>query len=180
MGGPIRHKDSEDWYPDRPAAMIAKFLGDSHLPYCSRATLRALLPAGKIYNRNNLEANLRKKAKNGGSATKNRTTIDFQDALRDLEERHLIERGSAFVKVLNHQGLREYAARRHSLNESWKDYIAQAITRVREQVAVERQPKILEMREAELRALQRLMVDARGANWSGRGSVRFVPHGKAL
>jgi hypothetical protein len=101
-------------------------------------------------------------------------SFQFQDALRDLEERGFIERGEIFVRVLDHQGLREYASRRRSLNERWEAHIAQAIAQVHAEIAAESQTKVAEIREAELRMLQRLMIDARGANWSGRGSVRIV------
>jgi hypothetical protein len=141
--------------------------------------LRALLPAGKIYGRGNLEKKLRR-AETGKGKTKNRATIQFQAALLDLEERRLIERGDMFVRVLDHQGLRDYAARRRSLDERWQEWITQAVRRVRSEIEVEQAPKIAELRRAELLALQRLMTDARGENWSGRGSVRFVPHGRAM
>lgn len=161
------------------ATVIARFLADSQLPYCHRATLRALLPHGTTRPKKSSAA---RTAKEGGRRwhSSNNMSKALQDSLELLEYRGLIERGNEFIKVLSHAGLRDFVESSYPLDESWEKFVSDAAKTVSAQLRDERQPRLAEFRERELRALQRLMVDARGNNWSGRGSVRLVPRGRAL
>jgi hypothetical protein len=160
--------------------IIADFLARSQLEYCHRGTLRALLPVGTI--RSSTSHNRRKNYMSGrtNQSGKNRTSIRFQDALRMLEQEGMIQRGTEFVQVLNPGGLSEIVRRSRPISQDRLAYVDRAISRVRAEIEAEQRPRVVELRRQELLALQRMMTDVRGEQWSGRGAVRFVSRGKTL
>lgn len=146
-----------------------------------RATIRAMLPKGVragVGNRGRLTASLK-----GEKRSRNKTSEQYQDALRTFEARGWITRGREFLQVLDRQALFDNAV--HNLTHVPQHFIdiENACRQVRGEIraATERSPQWLEQRRQELLRLQELMrAPIYGQNRSGRRSVRFVPRGRSL
>ena len=158
--------------PRRVAYALAVFPIDT----VQRTTIRAMLPPG--ITRQIPQAVVRRATGRHGS--KNRVSIDFGRALQLFADRGWIDRGEVLLRIRNRDALRAHAL--NGLPGVPDRFIAleQAVTQLRAQAACATQRKdpraLVAIRLQELRAIEQLMRSGvGGANWSGRGSVRF-PH----
>jgi len=163
--------------PRRVAYALAVFPMDT----VQRTTIRAMLPPG--ITRRVPQAVVRRAANRHGS--KNRTSIDFGQALQFFAGRGWIDRGEVLLRIRDRDALRAHAL--NGLPGVPDRFIAleQAVTQLRDQAASATQRKdpdaLVAIRLQELRAIEQLMRSGvSGSNWSGRGSVRFPHKGRVL
>ena len=155
--------------------------------FVRRATIRAMLPPGQMVRRG-LSGHLNRMDKFGHGSNLNKQTEKFQRALYVFNRNGWIDRGTEFVKVKDRDALWECAVENIPIERRMPAQflsLEQAVDVARTelwQVEQEAVPSVelVEARRQELIVLQTLMTDIKGNNWSGKGSVRFVPKGKVL
>ncbi len=171
-----------------------------------RATLRALLPAGRVQpgklhddrtggrnvirRMNGLDGASRHLIELGARAdesmrvqadSSNAMSEIFKKALKRFEVNEWITRGSVYVLVRDKRSLLDWATSARQPESFTLDLIA-ATQRIKDDLEdLDLTAKALEQRRKELLAIQRLMEQGYGSrNWSGRGSVRFLPRSRTL
>ena len=146
-----------------------------------RATIRAMLPAGQTGSYRT-SAQMRRKSLTGNRGSVNRTSVKFQDALRDFARLNWIDRGQQFLRIRERGALLDFAMA--DLDQVPHQFICldDAIAEVKRVIQQDIEPPpSVEQRRQELLALQRLMAaHVGGVHWSGRGSVCFVNKGQAF
>lgn len=134
-----------------------------------RSTIRALLPRGKTVNHPTAEE------KKAGKVSRNTTSAAFMDGLKNLERKGWIRRGPDYIIITARLPLLRYA--RSTLRAS--PYLMAAVHKAAGVIAASLPPGVTvaeqSQREAELRALQRLMEAAPATGpHSGRGHTDLV------
>lgn len=198
-------------YDDAPwwgvSQTVALALAALDLDVVHRATLRALLPAGRtrkprrasskpgaasLRRVNGLDAGSKYLIERGMATgfapieqirnkSKNQMSEKFQRALKGFEDRGWLVRGEEYVLVRNRRALLDWATA--AACPDWLVFpLGDAIDQINEDLKLARAmtPKALEQRRQELLAIKRLMEEGFGDNWSGRGSVRLVPKSRPL
>lgn len=153
---------------------VAMGLVALRLDIVSRATLRALLPRGLSYPTRQMQVKRTRTHVGYGPRIANDVTLRFQKALWRMEAAGWIERGETHVFVIDRRELLNFATS-VPMPEGFRVDFSHAYETLVAEPAGRLSPSGRHQREAELRALKRLMEEGLGANWSGRGSVRFVP-----
>ncbi len=148
-----------------------------------RQTIRMMLPPGGIrYKRS--EANWLKIGLGDLNAKKslNKASANFGAALKKFSDEGWIDRGREFLRIRERGDLLDYAVR--DLAEMPDHFIEldRAIALLEQETTGSAPaPQSAEQRRRELLAIQQLMkAQVQGVHWSGRGSIRFVPKGRAL
>jgi len=163
-------------------AMAAYAIGMLDMPVLHRRTVRALLPETGIIRPKNAGASVSRIAKGHGTG-RNRTSEKLGKALWGWENAGFLQRGEEFLRILDSRalldiGLRCYADAGITPNLEFDA----ACREVREGLRAPINAAYAEQRRLELLRIQRLMEEAptQGANWSGRDSVRHLPHGSTI
>lgn len=146
-----------------------------------RKTIRAMLPRGRRKHPRET-SNWTQFRRGEGRHTSNAVSEEYQYALKRFAEAGWIDQGQTFLRIRDRGALLDYALDRL---EEVPEYFIET-DRVIELLEQElKRPKdeipAWQQRERELLAIRELMKSAvQGVHWSGRGSVRFIPKGKAL
>lgn len=114
--------------------------------------------------------------------SRNRMSERFKKALNYLEDRGWIARGTKFVMVRDRIALADHATTADP-PAGWALDLARSIEAIRVDLENPSDAGVreLEHRRQELLAIQRLMEQGFGThNWSGRGSVRFLPRSRTI
>lgn len=152
-----------------------------------RSTIRALLPIGRMSEGTQQSRNKMARTGKSGRGRINIESDKYRQTIRTLDRLGYIDRGREFLRIKDRGALLDHALMDLPRSTTRVEFvrIAEAVEivkrEVREAEQAELLPGLIEQRRRELVALQGLMrATPGGDNWSGAGSVRFVPRGRAL